>query len=157
MKYIQFVSLCLIAAGLSAPAFAQTTASVLPGITVDHGWTRITREAGRSTPAFFTIRNDGIAPDTLVSTSCAVAHRTILLDRTGKTIGAIKIKPGQTITLKPGGTHLMLEQNRFRFYARGLIPCSVDFLGAGKMILYLHVEPDNAKAYHPARRAIVKD
>lgn len=157
MTHLKHLIFGLVLAALAAPAFAQTAANVMPGITVGQGWTRVTREAGKSTPGFFTIHNDGLTPDTLVSTSCPVAHRTVLLDRTGKAIGAIRIKPGQTVTLAPDGAHLMLEQNRFRFYASGLIPCSIDFLGAGKMILYLHVEPDNAKTYHPAHRAIVKD
>ena len=159
MMYKKYLIFGLTIAGLALPAFsrAQNNVGVLPGITVGQGWTRLSTEAGKSTPAFFTIHNGGLTPDTLVSTTCPVAHRTILLDRSGKTLGAIEIKPGETITLTPQGQHLMLEQNRFRFYARALIPCSVDFLGAGEMILYLHVEPDDAKTYHPAHRPVVKD
>ncbi|MDD2876225.1 MAG: copper chaperone PCu(A)C [Acidiphilium sp.] len=139
------------------PAFAQDVNPVPPGITVGHGWTYLSTADGKSTPAYFTIHNAGSTPDTLVSTSCPVAHHTVLLDPSGKTLGAITINPGQTIMFSPSGTHLMLEQNRFRFYAHAMIPCSVDFLSAGKLIIYLHVEPDSAKTYEQARRPIVND
>jgi copper(I)-binding protein len=140
-----------------APAFAQYAGAVPAGITIDQGWTRMSTAPGKTTPAYFRIHNAGAAPDTLVSTTCPIAHHTLLLDQAGQQLGAIVIKPGQTLTLTPKALHLMLQDNRFRFYAHAMIPCSVDFLDAGKLILYLHVEPDSADGYQQARRSIVRN
>lgn len=157
MTPVKRLLLSLAAASLSVPAFAQTGTAPLPGVTVGQGWTRATSDAGTSVPGFFTIHNTGLTADTLVSASCPIARRTALLDASGKTVNAVTIAPGQTVSLAPGGLHLMLDQNRFQFYPRGLIPCSLDFLGAGEMILYLRVEPANAKAYQSSHQATVGD
>ncbi len=158
MKFRAVMTAGLVLCGAAVmPALAQGDDTVPLGITVKHGWTRQTTEAGKTTPAYFTIHNAGTAPDTLVSTSCPIAHHTLLLDRSGQPVGGLVIKPGETLTLAPDQTHLMLQQNRFRFYAHAMIPCSVDFLDAGKVILYLHVEPNGAKGYEQARRPIVKN
>ncbi len=154
---LQIIAVIAALGAAMTPSLAQNANTAPLGITIDHGWTRITTESGKSTPAYFTIHNAGTTPDTLVSTTCPIAHHTLLLDPTGQPLGAIVIKPGQTLMLAPKDTHLMLQQNRFRFYAHAMIPCSVDFLDAGKLILYLHVEPDKAVGYEQARRPIVKN
>lgn len=146
---------------VTATAAAQTKmpgTQVSPlGVVVDHGWTTLTTEAGDTTAGYFRVHNVGATPDTLLSTSCPIAHHTVLLDGSGKKLGGIVIKPGETLTMAPGGMHLMLTRNRYRFYAHGMIPCSVDFLDAGKLILYLHVEQPGAKAYEQVRRPVIKD
>ncbi|MCW8306370.1 copper chaperone PCu(A)C [Acidiphilium sp. PA] len=158
MKFLAAMTAGLVLCGAAAmPALAKSDETVPLGMTVGHGWTRQTKARGQTTPAYFTIHNAGTTPDTLVSTSCPIAHHTLLLDRSGQAVGGLVIKPGETVTLAPDRTHLMLQQNRFRFYAHAMIPCSVDFLDAGKVILYLHVEPDDAKAYEQVRRPIVKN
>lgn len=157
VKYFVFATTVLsllLVPSVMRQAAAQNASIVLPGIKVSQGWTTITKKSGKSTPAYFTIHNSGLTPDTLVSISCSIAHRTTLIGKSGDEIGAIPIKPGQTLTLKPGGTHLMLEQNRFRFYTHAMIPCSADFLGAGTMLLYLHVQPDDATSFQPPRNQI---
>lgn len=156
MRKSTMVAVVLAVAGMGV-AGAQAPAAGPAGITVGHGWTRLTTAAGQTTPAYLTIRNGGRQPDTLVSATCPVAHRTVLLDATGKPEGAVAIRPGQTVRLSPAGQHLMLERNRFRFYAHAMIPCSVDFVNAGRMIVYLHVEPANARSYRPVRRPVVKN
>ncbi|MGC9270082.1 copper chaperone PCu(A)C [Acidiphilium sp.] len=147
----------IVASVPGATALAQSGSAVPAGITLDHGWTVVTTAPGRTTPAYFSIHNAGTTPDTLVSTTCPIAHHTLMLDAAGAPLGAMAIKPGQTVTLAPGGVHLMLQQNRFRFYTHAMIPCSVDFLNAGKIILYLHVEADGSTGFEPARRPIVKN
>lgn len=143
--------------GVIGTASAQETNPSPIGIKVDRGWTTVTTAAGKTTPAYFAIHNEGTTPDTLVSTTCPIAHHTVLYDASGHPLGAIVIKPGQTITMGPDGLHLMLQANRYRFYAHGMIPCSVDFLDAGKLIMYLHVEPHGAKGYERVRRPVIKN
>lgn len=129
-------------------AHAQTSNAspnaALPGIQVDTGWVRPTHQHGATAPAFFTIRNTGITADTLISATCPIAHRTVMLGGAGNPIGGIPIKAGQTLHLKAPGPHIVLEDMRFRLYPRALIPCSVSFLSAGSRMLYLKVRPAKA-------------
>lgn len=142
----------LLAAGLLAAdgAQAQDAASSVPGVTVGKGWIHTTSGPGADAAAYFTIRNTGTA-DTLVSATCPIARKTELVGADGKPVAAIAIGAGATLTLAPGGTHILLERNRFRLFPKATLPCSVNFRDAGSMMLYLHVEPENASSYQKSR------
>lgn len=137
-----------LAAGLPAltgVARAQTTAAspnaALPGIQVDQGWTRPTRSKGKAAPAFFSIRNTGMTADTLISATCPIAEHTVMLGGAGNPIGAIPIKSGETLHLHLTGPHLVLEDTHFRLFPNAVVPCTVNFLSAGQMMIYLKVRP----------------
>lgn len=146
-----------LAAASFLPVAARAQSTVPPGVTVDQGWTTATTAPGKSTPAYFTLRNSGLTPDTLVSITCPIAHRTELVGASGKAVGGMPVKPGETLRFTPSGTHLVLQRTRFRFYAHAMIPCSAEFLGAGTMLLYLHVESANAKAYRATGRIPIRN
>lgn len=133
---------------LTGVAQAQTTSAspnaTLPGIQVDHGWTRPTRIKGKAAPAFFTIRNTGITPDTLISATCPIAEHTVMLGGAGNPIGAIPVKPGETLHLDLTGPHIVLEDMHFRLFPNAVVPCTVSFLSAGQLMVYLKVRPETA-------------
>lgn len=147
----KFCFMFVAPAFLVAPAsFAQTqdASAALPGVTVGKGWTRTTPGANHDAPAYFTIHNTSDTADTLLSATCPIARDTQLVGADDRPVNGITIKAGATLTLDPGGTHVLLEKNRFRLFPKALVPCSVNFRNAGSMMLYLHVEPHNARTYH---------
>ncbi len=84
------------------------------GIDVEHVWARPTVGAGTSGAIYFTVTDKG-APDQLVGASTPVAamaqlHQTI--DDHGvmkmRPVASLPLPPGQPVTLKPGGYHIML-------------------------------------------------
>lgn len=146
----KFRLMVFAAALLAAPVgHAQTPdpGAAVPGVTVGKGWTHATPGADHDASAYFTIRNTGDAADTLLSATCPIARNTELVGADGKPVDGIAIKAGATLTLGPGGTHVLLEGNRFRLFPKAMVPCSVNFRNAGSMMLYLHVEPHDARTY----------
>ncbi len=100
----------LLAAGLltSVSAFAQNTT-----VSVDNAWSRA-QIAGRNGAVFLTMTGKG-AGDRLVSASSPVAERVELHESTMdqgvmkmREVTMMPIDPGKTVTLAPGGLHIML-------------------------------------------------
>lgn len=102
------------AAGLfaaSAPALAHDYK--VGSIVIERPWARATpvKVGG----AYMTIRNRGTGPDRLVKVASPAAekaeiHETRIESGTAmmRATGALELKPGATVELKPGGLHLML-------------------------------------------------
>jgi copper(I)-binding protein len=79
-------------------------------------WSRATAKGARVGVGYLAIVNKGATPDRLVSATADVAEK-VELHETGMDNGVmtmrglpdgVEIKPGETLTLKPGGLHLML-------------------------------------------------
>ena len=87
-------------------------------ITVENAWTRATPKGAKVGAGYLTIKNDGEAPDRLVSASVGFAgqtemHQSSMVDGMMKmrpVAGGIEIPPKGTVTLGPGGYHLMFMQ-----------------------------------------------
>lgn len=150
LKYLPILAAAVALGVVSRPAQAQETGNSISGVTVAGGWIHTTAKAGGNAAGFFTIQNTGQTADTLVSASCPIAHSTELVDGSGNKVDAVEIKAGKTLKLTDDTAHIMLRKNRFRLFPKAMVPCSVDFRNAGKMILYLYVEPKNAGNYHRA-------
>lgn len=149
-RFLPTIAACLALGVLAGPAAAQTAGGAVQTVTVEKGWTHTTARPGVNAAGFFTIHNGSSSPDTLVSASCPIAHQTELVDGGGNKVDSLTIRPGETLALSTATAHLILKDNRFRLYPKATVPCSVDFRNAGKMILYLFVEPKNAGRYHKA-------
>ena len=102
--------------GLIGLAGCTTGASAPPdGLAVADAWVRAPAGADRPAAGYMTITNPGPEADALVGVSTAVAemveiHRTTTMSgMTGmQPVEAIHIPAGGTVTLEPGGFHLML-------------------------------------------------
>jgi periplasmic copper chaperone A len=98
---------------VTSGAWAQSPAK--PGIVVDKVWARATPGNAQTGAAYLSITNTGTAPDRLLSVSSTVAEKAELHENKTEN-GIMKMrpkapvafKPGETVTLKPGGDHLML-------------------------------------------------
>jgi periplasmic copper chaperone A len=116
-------------------------------ITGGFAYAPITQESGA---AYFTIRNTGDQPDTLVSVLSPIA-KSAMIHGTMQSEGAagmamierLPIPPGEEVTLKPGGTHLMLEQLSLLPKPGERMPVTLVFSRAGKVTLELPVRAYN--------------
>jgi len=116
-------------------------------ITGGFAYSPITQESGA---AYFTIRNTGDKPDTLVSVESPIA-KSAMIHGTMQSEGAagmarierLPISPGEAVTLKPGGTHLMLEQLSRLPKPGERMPVVLIFSRAGTVTLELPVRAYN--------------
>ena len=119
MKFMLFVRSQTIAL-LILNAICTTHASaqqVKAGdLVLDHAWARATPAGAKVGGGFLTIENKGATPDKLIGGSSRAAgkvevHETAMNNGVA-TMRPVKdgvsIPPGQTVTLAPGGYHLML-------------------------------------------------
>jgi len=111
-----------LAAGL-ALALAQFAATAAPATDYNVGPMQITAPWARATPkgastgaAYMTITNTGKTPDKVscvssdASAQCQIHTMTMTngVMQMRPVEGGLEIKPGETVTLKPGGLHVML-------------------------------------------------
>jgi hypothetical protein len=115
-------------------------------ITDGFAYSPITQESGA---AYFTIRNTGDKPDTLVSVTSPIAksamiHGTMQSGGAGMAmIERLPIPPGEEVTLKPGGTHLMFEQLSQLPKPGERMPVTLIFSRSGRITLQLPVRAYN--------------
>lgn len=104
----------ILALGLTGSASAGEVFRV-GAIRIETPWARASIGTKRPAAAYFTVHNTGTDPDRLMAVANPNAgmvniHRTTKeggVMRMSPT-GPIEIPPGQTVTLKPGGLHVMM-------------------------------------------------
>jgi len=121
-----------------APAGAQAADYDVGSIHVTQPWARATPK-GAGGAAYLTVTNNGAAPDRL---SCAGSDaaaacqiHTMSMDngvmKMRPVEGGIEIKPGETVTLKPGSDHLMLTSIKHALEAGKTVEATLQFEKAG--------------------------
>jgi len=116
-------------------------ASKPPAIAIDGAWARATLPGQMSSAAYFTITNTG-GPEVLLSVSSPAGDAS--LHSTSMAGGVMKMRPlselhvpeGQSVTLRPGGTHVMVMGLKQPLAAGSSIPLDLKFQKSGE----LHVE-----------------
>jgi copper(I)-binding protein len=105
-----------IAAMLGLLALPAQAADVMVGhLKITAPWARATPKGASVGGAYLTITNMGSVPDRLMGGASAVAKEVQIHEMTmdhgvmkmRPVAGGLEIKPGQTVTLKPGGYHVM--------------------------------------------------
>ena len=126
----RFIALLLLVA---APAFAQA-----PNIEIQNAWSRAA-PAGRTGVVFLTIADHG-APDRLIAIDSPAARTAELHESSMdggvmkmRLIGVLPIAPGQTVTLAPGGYHIMLVHLNRDLAEGDKVPVTLTFETAGKI------------------------
>lgn len=85
-------------------------------IEIDHPWSRATPEGARVAAGYLVVRNNGSAPDRLVSATGEIAGRTEIHEMAVDANGVMTMRPleggvdvpaGGVAELKPGGLHIM--------------------------------------------------
>ena len=132
------------------PALAQQ-----PGaISIEQPWARAAVQGGTG-GVFLTIRNTGNTPDRLLSASsplprAAELHTTV---RDGdvmrmQPVQAIEIPAGGSVTLRPGGLHLMLVGLSAPMRMGEAVPVTLTFEHAGAITVQVPVQPAGATGPH---------
>jgi len=121
---------------------AMATAAMAQGAPIDvqHAWARATPPGAKSAAVYLTIVNHGSADDRLVSVTTPVAGKAELHETTMangvmhmQPAGAVVIKPGTPLVLKPGGYHVMLTDLKQPLVQGQKVALSLVFEKAGKV------------------------
>jgi len=139
--------LCILAAALlSAPALAHDyTAGALK---IGHPWARATPKGAPVGGGYLSITNTGSEPDRLIGGSSGIAkkfeihamsmdHGVMKMRPVGD---GLEIQPGQTVTFKPGGYHVMFVDLNQPLKQGDKIPATLEFAKAGKVQVEFAVE-----------------
>lgn len=134
------LALAAMIALVAAPALALT-----PVIFVHGGWTRPTA-AGMNAAGYLTIVNRGPFADRLTGASSPVARgislhvsRQMGTVMTMRPVQAITVAAGSSVTLGPGGYHLMLEGLKRPLKPGMSVPLSLSFARVGTVRVALKV------------------
>ena len=140
------VALLAIAAICVMPASAQQIKA--GDLVLDHAWARATPGGAKVGGGFLTIENKGATPDKLIGGSSPAAgkvelHETAMNNgvATMRPVkGGLSISPAQSVTLAPGGYHLMLMQLKAPLKKGDKVPVTLAFEKAGEVKVTLDVQ-----------------
>ena len=127
------IALSCISSGAIATDFDVGT------IHITQPWARATPKGASSGAAYMTITNNGTAPDRVSCVSSDLsAHcqiHTISMEngvmKMRPVEGGLEIKPGETVTLKPGGIHVMLTDLKQPLAPSKMVGATLQFEKAG--------------------------
>jgi len=134
--------LVFVTALLAVLAMPAQAADVTVGqLKLSTSWARATPKGAGVGGAYLQITNSGNTPDRLIGGSTSVAkeveiHEMSMANGVMKmrpVAGGLEIKPGQTVTLKPGGYHLMLMGIKQPLKQGEHFKVTLEFAKAGKV------------------------
>ena len=123
-------------------------------IHIDHPWAIATPNGAKVGAGYLKITNEGTQPDRLVALTSPAARKVTLHGsvKEGDVIKmrtlekGIEIKPGETVELKPEGTHIMFEGLRAPLLEAGRVQGTLVFEKAGSIDVDYAIEPMGTKA-----------
>lgn len=110
---------------------------------------------------YLSVTNTGRSPDRLIAVTTAAAQET-RIDETRMAggvmqmrpvVGGLEIAPGKTVTLAPGGYHVMFIRPKQAFHLGDYVPGTLDFEHAGKVTVEFYVEATEPASSHMAGMA----
>lgn len=145
----------IVAAAQGTPAPASIKAGDLAIATP---WLRETPAGATVAGGYVRITNTGATPDTLTGAAIPLAgrgsiHSMTLADgvmRMAVIEGGLIIRPGETVTLRPGGLHLMFEGLTAGPKAGETVAGTLTFARAGTVPVTFSVAPIGAQSPGPA-------
>ena len=148
---MKFLSICTLALSLTATsALAETK---IGDLMLSDPFTRATLPNAPVAGGFVTIMNMGDADDTLIAATSDIAGATEIhtMEMDGDVMrmreldDGLPIPAGETVTLKPGGFHLMFMQLGQPLVEGETVSVTLTFETAGEVTLDLPVGATNAK------------
>jgi hypothetical protein len=146
MSRFAFFAATLLAICLVAPAHAE---DIMAGsLKISAPWARATPKGASVGGGYLTITNTGSAPDKLIGGVTSVANSFEVHEMTmdngvmkmRPVTGGLEIKPGQTVTLNPGGYHIMLVGLKQQLKEGEHFKAALEFAKAGKVDVDFTVE-----------------
>jgi periplasmic copper chaperone A len=118
---------------------AQAADYDVGSIHISQPWARATPKGAASAAAYMTITNNGKTPDKVSCVSSDAAAEcqihTMTMDNGVMQMrpveGGLEIKPGETVTLKPGGFHMMLTNLKHPLEQGNSMKATLKFDNAG--------------------------
>jgi copper(I)-binding protein len=131
------------------------------GIEVNAPWTRATVAGASVAAGFLVVVNKGTEADRLTGASTDAAQKVEIheMQMDGDIMKmralpeGLEIKPGETVTLKPGGVHLMILGLKPRLLPGATLPVTLSFAKAGQIAVVLPVQSVGAMGPAPATEA----
>jgi periplasmic copper chaperone A len=147
----RFSRIMLAAAALAG--FLGSSPAVAHDVSVRQAWSRATPKAAKVAGGYLTIENRGVQPDRLLSASSGAAarvevHQMSMQDgiMTMRPLDdGLAIPPDATVTLVPGGDHIMFIGLTAPFEEGQRVPVSLNFERAGKIETSFEVGSVGAK------------
>lgn len=152
-----FVALALLGGGLAAATHASVAAAAevaVGDLLISGGFTRATLPNAPVGGGYLTITNQGSQADRLVSAASPVAGVTQIHEmkmegdvmKMGELPSGIEIPAGSTVTLSPGGLHIMFMQLKQPLVEGAKVPLTLTFERAGVIEVQLDVGSIGADA-----------
>jgi copper(I)-binding protein len=124
---------------LAFPAFAQPVK--LDDLTITAPWVRPTPPGAPTAAGYLTVTNNGGEEDHLIGASspasASMEVHEMTMDgnvmRMRPVAGGVPIPAGKTVTLAPGGYHMMLIAPNRQFKLGETVPVTLEFARAGKV------------------------
>jgi copper(I)-binding protein len=143
------LALLLLVSPLAAAAHEVFTLGTLE---ISAGFSRATLPNAPVGAGYVTITNKGTADDTLVSASSPVAGVTQIHEmkmegdvmKMNEVEGGLVIPAGQSVTLAPGGLHIMFMDLKQQLVEGSMVPVTLTFANAGTIEIQLVVGSINA-------------
>jgi copper(I)-binding protein len=143
--FIRTLSLIAAAALFASPAWAQDYK--LGSLEISQPWTRATAPTAKAGGGFVTITNKGTTPDRLIAARSTVSDKVEIHEmkmdgnvmRMRELDEGLEIPPGATVTLKPGGYHIMFMELKAPFAKDQRVPITLVFEKAGSINVDLAV------------------
>jgi periplasmic copper chaperone A len=147
----RFSKVMLIAAALAV--FLVSSPAAADDITVRQAWSRATPKAAKVAGGYLSIENRGVQPDRLLSASSGAAakveiHQMSMQDgimTMRPRDDGLAIAPDATVTLEPGGDHIMFIGLIAPFEEGQRVPVSLNFERAGKIETIFEIGSVGAK------------
>jgi periplasmic copper chaperone A len=134
-----FAAIIALALAQLAAANAQAKDFDVGSIHISEPWARATPKGASSGAAYMTITNNGKTPDRVAcvssdaSAECQIHTMTmdngVMMMRPVE--GGLEIKPGESLTLRPGGFHMMLVNLKHPLEAGDTLTATLKFDSAG--------------------------
>jgi copper(I)-binding protein len=119
----------------------------LGALQIVHAWARATPPTAPTGGGFLTVTNTGTTPDKLVSAKSPAAETVQIHEmkmdgnvmRMREISGGLEIAPGATVTLAPGGLHIMMMGLKAPLKQGEKVPVTLVFDKAGSIDVELDV------------------
>ena len=147
-------TLAAAAAALTLVSVSALAEGIMHGdLMISHTWTRATPPNAKAAGGFVEIMNKGSEADRLIAASADVSakveiHEMAVVDDVMKMReleDGIQIPAGETVTLKPGGLHIMFMGLHEGFKEGTHIPVTLTFEKAGDVAIELDVAKMGSK------------
>lgn len=116
-------------------ATQKSATSLAASLALSHAWVRAMPPGSQMTAAYFTLTNQSHNTVTLVGASSEIATSAGLHRSTQQqghasmhAIKQLQVKPGASVTFKPGGLHVMLEGLKLAPRAGDRVPVCLRFV-----------------------------